>query len=395
MRAGVMLLTVLPSLSLALDGFSVQVVLDERVVVNAPTLVRHTYDEGSFFEAGRPVKKRGLYTRASLSFVPEGSTWEPSALWLKWEPRLKKAGWQPVSLDGTQYTLKRTDAKVESWLSIALGNAVAPVVTLVRVEGAPTELKLEPPAATAGAVDETSDWPFVGHFPKAVLSGTSQRSDPLVVEGDGVKTETRVVADGSIAKRYTPPSTLSPLETMLSYQAALTRAGWVVEPLKESTTTLLAHFNKNGRDLWLEVGRADDDSDSGLTYAVADLGADALSKALATDCKLTLRGVNFEFNTATLTADSKSALVAVTAALTARPKLKFEVQGHTDTVGDDGFNLKFSQSRAQTVRSWLTSHGVAAARLSAKGFGKKVPIAENDTDRSRARNRRIELVCKK
>jgi outer membrane protein OmpA-like peptidoglycan-associated protein len=88
----------------------------------------------------------------------------------------------------------------------------------------------------------------------------------------------------------------------------------------------------------------------------------------------------------------------VAAVLAQQPALKVEVQGHTDSVGNDAYNQSLSQSRAQSVAAWLAAHGIAAARLSSKGYGKNQPIDDNSTDEGRARNRRVEIAnpaCKR
>ncbi len=106
---------------------------------------------------------------------------------------------------------------------------------------------------------------------------------------------------------------------------------------------------------------------------------------------IVLHGVNFEFNKATLTLNAKSLLDQVAGALIARPDIKVEIDGHTDGKGSDAYNQKLSDSRAMSVASYLVSHGVAKDRLSSKGFGKSMPIADNATDEGREQNRRVEL----
>ena len=69
-----------------------------------------------------------------------------------------------------------------------------------------------------------------------------------------------------------------------------------------------------------------------------------------------------------------------------------EIQGHTDNVGEAGYNLKLSQSRADAVRKYLTSHGIAPDRLTAKGFGATQPIVPNTTEGNRALNRRVQFI---
>ncbi len=90
---------------------------------------------------------------------------------------------------------------------------------------------------------------------------------------------------------------------------------------------------------------------------------------------------------------SDSVLKQVHDAIVAHPEiLKIEVQGHTDDSGDDEFNKTLSQQRADTVRSWLVSAGVAADKLVAKGYGFDKPLADNRIRTGRQRNRRVELI---
>jgi len=78
--------------------------------------------------------------------------------------------------------------------------------------------------------------------------------------------------------------------------------------------------------------------------------------------------------------------------LAANPKITLEVQGHTDNVGQAGYNLKLSQQRADAVRAYLTGHGIEPARLVSKGFGMDQPILANDTEAHRALNRRVQFI---
>jgi OOP family OmpA-OmpF porin len=82
----------------------------------------------------------------------------------------------------------------------------------------------------------------------------------------------------------------------------------------------------------------------------------------------------------------------VAADLKKYPRLKIEVQGHTDSVGADAYNLDLSQRRAAEVRNYLMGQGVAAAQLTAKGYGETQPIAENTNAAGRQQNRRVVLA---
>jgi OOP family OmpA-OmpF porin len=71
--------------------------------------------------------------------------------------------------------------------------------------------------------------------------------------------------------------------------------------------------------------------------------------------------------------------------------MRIEIQRHTDSVGDDAFNLDLSQRRSSQVMKWFLDHGIDPSRLRALGYGETVPVADNETDAGRATNRRVEF----
>ena len=173
------------------------------------------------------------------------------------------------------------------------------------------------------------------------------------------------------------------------YEPALKAAGWQIT--HRFRGGMYAHYTGNGRDIWARLHAGSGD----INFQVADLGADNLAAKLKKDCRATLTGVFFDFDKASLKAESQAALERARVALQANATLVFEVQGHTDSKGKDDYNLKLSQARATTVMNWLTSQGIAASQLKAQGYGETQPVASNDKDDGRARNRRVELVCRK
>ncbi len=104
---------------------------------------------------------------------------------------------------------------------------------------------------------------------------------------------------------------------------------------------------------------------------------------------ITLEGVTFETNSAELTVDSHGALDTIAAGLKKHPRLKVEIQGHTDSTGTPPYNLKLSQRRADAVRSYLVSSGVNPEQLITKGYGQSQPITSNATAAGRRTNRRV------
>lgn len=105
-----------------------------------------------------------------------------------------------------------------------------------------------------------------------------------------------------------------------------------------------------------------------------------------------LDNVQFKTGTADLSTESRTILDNVAKTLRENKHLNFEVAGHTDNTGNYQSNVKLSESRAQSVRQYLIDQGVAANRLTARGYGPDKPIASNDTRDGRKMNRRVELV---
>lgn len=101
--------------------------------------------------------------------------------------------------------------------------------------------------------------------------------------------------------------------------------------------------------------------------------------------------IRFSSGKAELTASSTPVLQEIAAALKADPRLKTEIQGHTDSRGSLALNERLSQQRAEAVRDYLIDQGIAPERLTARGYGPHQPIASNDTAEGRAQNRRVEL----
>jgi outer membrane protein OmpA-like peptidoglycan-associated protein len=105
-----------------------------------------------------------------------------------------------------------------------------------------------------------------------------------------------------------------------------------------------------------------------------------------------LSDVLFDFNQASLKPGAKEKLAKVSGILLAYPTLHMNVEGHTDSVGTDEYNLKLSQRRADAVRDYLTSNGISTANVQAIGLGKDGPVASNDNAAGRQQNRRVEMV---
>jgi outer membrane protein OmpA-like peptidoglycan-associated protein len=122
-----------------------------------------------------------------------------------------------------------------------------------------------------------------------------------------------------------------------------------------------------------------------------------LSQVLATQetargLIVNLSDVLFDTGKYTLKPDAREKLAKVSGILLAYPDLKVQVEGYTDNVGSQQYNLTLSQQRGDAVRDYLISQGVAAGNITATGYGMSSPVADNSTSAGRAQNRRVNLV---
>ena len=111
--------------------------------------------------------------------------------------------------------------------------------------------------------------------------------------------------------------------------------------------------------------------------------------------KLILEGVNFDNDKSTLRPEATATLDQAAASLKEWGDVKVEVAGHTDWNASDKYNMALSERRANAVRDYLISKGIAADRLTAKGYGESTPVADNGTEEGRFQNRRVELIPQK
>jgi outer membrane protein OmpA-like peptidoglycan-associated protein len=105
-----------------------------------------------------------------------------------------------------------------------------------------------------------------------------------------------------------------------------------------------------------------------------------------------LSDVLFDFDSANLKPGAREKVTRVAAILKSHPDLKIEVEGHTDSVGSDGYNLRLSERRAESVRTSMVQQGVNRDVVGTAGYGESKPVATNGTAVGRQQNRRVEIV---
>lgn len=105
----------------------------------------------------------------------------------------------------------------------------------------------------------------------------------------------------------------------------------------------------------------------------------------------TLDNIHFDTGKASLRSDSYKELNELVELMKLKPKLEIEIAGHTDDVGEEAANEKLSMARSNSVRNYLIKKGIAATRITSKGYGESQPVADNKTSEGRQLNRRIEV----
>jgi len=321
-------------------------------------------------------------------FAEAASGADMVAEWNKIKPVFLQNGWTVVKeyrTGGFLEVLHYAKNGVEAWANMDNDFQLFRL-NVIEVTPLPFTLTLAPPAATPEKIaTDKGDFPYLAPLPGSKSHGGGADNTPFQVTPAG-SDQTEVVANGTLYRNYDFPEISNVLLTT-AYHEALTKGGWTI--VREATSVIRAHYTQRGRNIWAMVSP---NGPGMYTLNVADAGSVDLGATLAKACHVVLYGVLFDFNKSTLQPSSDAALQPAANMMAADTTLKVEVQGHTDNVGADAYNQTLSEGRAKEVLAWLTQHGIAADRLTAKGYGKTKPVADNGSDEGRAKNRRVEIA---
>lgn len=221
------------------------------------------------------------------------------------------------------------------------------------------------------------------------------KGTPVEVEGRYTELNYRAKDDASIA---------SPIKIGRNYQNAITKIGGKI---------VFQNLNSGGGETTMKVTRGKDEiwvkvriGDSGRNYTIFIIEKAAMGQEITanadewkSDINATghaaVYGINFDTDKAVIKRGSEAVLKEIASLLKKNPALNIRLVGHTDSAGDFTHNMTLSEARAKAVMSALTvQYGIAAARLSAHGVGPLSPVASNDTEEGRAKNRRVDIVKK-
>lgn len=259
-------------------------------------------------------------------------------------------------------------------------------------------MKLWAIAAGMALLAALSD-PLPQPLPGARLIQTSHIDAPLEVRPGNQDDEAVMAGSAYIKSSY--DVAITPVQFVTLYRDSLFAAGWkliastkvdaVTTP--EGVVSVAAHYANDGRNIYTLISRA---PDGPYDIAVADVGGEDWAAALAHECHVTIRSLHFDLDRPTLREyESLPTLEKLADLLKSKSAPAVEIQGHMDNIGEAGVAARqtLSEARAKTVAAWLTAHGVPAAKITSKGYGKTRPVAENDSDLGRESNRRIDVAC--
>jgi outer membrane protein OmpA-like peptidoglycan-associated protein len=264
----------------------------------------------------------------------------------------------------------------------------------------PAPIVFPAPSAHPEPIANTQDFPFLPPLSGARLLQTSRVSLPLELKPATGDDEAVLAGMSHVKKTYERTTAIGSARFVNSYRDALFAAGWklidvtkLAEPAMQETVTVSAHYLENGRNIYARVSQ---EPDGPYEINVADVGAEDWHAAIARECRVRIYSIQFDLDRPSIrTFESEPTLEKLAALLKAKTTPPVEIQGHVDNVGQAASAARqaLSENRAKAVRDWLTTHGVPAGKVTAKGNGKPRPAAQNDRDLGRAMNRRIEVAC--
>ncbi|MCX7771369.1 MAG: OmpA family protein [Proteobacteria bacterium] len=192
----------------------------------------------------------------------------------------------------------------------------------------------------------------------------------------------------------------SELQVIRNFQNAIRNIGGVIIKEKLNFGISYMKLTKDKKTWWIIIKATNRGAHYELTIVekaemAQEIIADAksLMSDIQTKGSASVYGIYFDFDKADIKPESEPAIREIAKLLQENPKLKLYVVGHTDNVGGLDYNMKLSKARADAVVKELTTkHKISSDRLKAFGIASLSPVASNDTEEGRAKNRRVELV---
>jgi outer membrane protein OmpA-like peptidoglycan-associated protein len=216
------------------------------------------------------------------------------------------------------------------------------------------------------------------------------RESKLKAEAEVAALKAKMEADAQAAKAKAEADALAKAKAEAEENAAKTKAEADAQAAKASAEAAAMKAQE-------EAARAEADKAKAAAEALRAQLLEQFNRIL--DTRDTVRGlvvnmgdVLFDTGKFNLRSPAREKLARLSGIVVAHPGLRLEIEGHTDSVGGDEFNMKLSDQRANVVRKYLIDQGLPDTALTAQGFGKTMPVADNATAAGRQQNRRVEII---
>ena len=191
---------------------------------------------------------------------------------------------------------------------------------------------------------------------------------------------------------YESKEDVAALKIIRNYSNAIKKIGGT--GYEYSSNRVWMNYKKGNYEIWAEVYAGD----YHYTLTVVEIGeveqevnAASLFEQLNTTGKAVLY-INFETGKSVILPESKKTIDEIISMMSRNPDLKISVEGHTDNAGTEASNQKLSEERAKSVADAIIAGKIDKGRLQSKGYGEMKPIADNNSEEGRAKNRRVELI---
>jgi OmpA-OmpF porin, OOP family len=195
----------------------------------------------------------------------------------------------------------------------------------------------------------------------------------------------------------------SPLQVIKNYENAVVKNGGrlVYKNINSSEGDIEAtlYLSTKEKEYWIQLTRFAGNGTEAEAFGLNVLEIESMKQeVVASEMfeKINKEGfialyINFETGKSDIKPESQPIIDQLSEMLKQNPTLKVSIEGHTDNVGGDKTNQTLSESRAKSVMNALVSKGIEVGRLKSKGWGQSKPIADNNTEEGRAKNRRVEI----
>jgi OOP family OmpA-OmpF porin len=189
------------------------------------------------------------------------------------------------------------------------------------------------------------------------------------------------------------------LQILKNYEAAVKNIGGTMVYRSSESAMGTYKIVKNGADAaWIKIEAGGNDNNDFYALTIIQL-EEMKQEVTSTDILTALNNdghialyINFETGKSDIKPESQNIVDQISEMLKANASLKISIEGHTDNVGTPASNQTLSENRAKSVMNALIAKGIDRSRLSAKGWGQTKPIADNNTNENKAKNRRVEIV---